>query len=87
MSLETSKGHEDGSSKRRWFSLLMKKCWSWRSSRENNAGLACGHEQVKRVESADAAQRRGTVQCPRYRIEESARQVDWRVLSALRSVR
>ena len=33
--------------------------------RMNNAGLACGHEQVKRAESADAAQRRGTVECPR----------------------
>ena len=28
-------------------SMSMKKCWSRRSSREN-AGLACGHEQVKR---------------------------------------
>ena len=45
-------------------SMFMKKCWS-RRSRENNAGLACGHEQVNRVESADAAQRRGTVECPR----------------------
>ena len=46
-------------------STFMKKCWSRRSSRENNAGLACGNEQVKRVESADAAQCRGTVECPR----------------------
>ena len=46
-------------------SMFMKKCWSRKSSRENNAGLACGHEQVKRVELADAAQRRGTVECPR----------------------
>ena len=46
-------------------SMFVKKCWSRRSSRENNAGLACGHEQVKRVESVDAAQRRGTVECPR----------------------
>ena len=51
-------------------------CWSRRSSRENNAGLACGHEQVKRLESADVAQRRGTVECPKQKIEESARQVD-----------
>ena len=57
-------------------SKFMKKCWSRRSSRENNAGLACGHEQVKRLESADAAQRRGTVECPKQKIEESARQVD-----------
>ena len=46
-------------------STFMKKCWSRRSSGENNAGLACGHEQVKRVKSADAAQRRGRVECPR----------------------
>ena len=45
-------------------SKFMRKCWSRRSSRENKAGLACGHEQVKRLESADAAQRRGTVECP-----------------------
>ena len=36
-------------------SKFMRKCWSRRSSRENNAGLACGHEQVKRLESADTA--------------------------------
>ena len=30
-------------------SKFMRKCWSRRSSRENNAGLACGHEQVKRL--------------------------------------
>ena len=57
-------------------SKFMRKCWSRRSSRENNAGLACGHEQLKRLESADAAQRRGTVECPKQKIEESARQVD-----------
>ena len=43
-------------------SKFMRKCWSRRSSREDNAGLACGHEQVKRLESAAAAQRRGTVE-------------------------
>ena len=30
----------------------MRKFWSRRSSRENNAGLACGHEQLKRLKSA-----------------------------------
>ena len=50
-------------------SKFVRKCWSRRSSRENNAGLACGHGQVKRLESADAAQRRGTVECPRQNIE------------------
>ena len=68
-------------------STLMKKCWSRRSSRGNDAGLACGRQQVKRVESADAAQRRGAVECPRQRVEESACQVDWRALSAHRWVR
>ena len=48
-------------------SKFMRKCWSRRSSRENTAGLACGHEQVKRLESADAAQRRGTVECPKQK--------------------
>ena len=42
-------------------SMFMKKCWSRSGSRENNAGFSCGHEEVKRVESADAAQRRGSV--------------------------
>ena len=46
-----SKGHEDGvaSTADSVSMLFMKKCWSRRSSRENNAGLACGHEQVKRT--------------------------------------
>ena len=68
-------------------SMFTKKCWSRRSSRGIDAGLACGHGHVKRMESADAAQRRGTVECPREKIEESVRQVDWRVLSAHRSVK
>ena len=57
-------------------SKFMRKCWSRRSSRENNAGLARDHKQVKRLESADVAQGRGTVECPKQKIEESARQVD-----------
>ena len=68
-------------------SKFMRKCWSRRSSRENNAGLACGHEQVKRSESADAAQRRGTVECPRQKIEKSMRPGRLRVLSAHRLVK
>ena len=31
----------------------------------SDACLACGHEQLQRVESADAAQRRGTVEHPK----------------------
>ena len=57
-------------------SMFMRKCWGKRSSHENNACLACGHQQVKRLESADAAQRRGTIECPRQKIEKSMRQVD-----------
>ena len=41
-------------------------------------GLVCGHEQLQRVESSDAAQRE---------IEGSVRLVDWRVLSSHRWVR
>ena len=57
-------------------SKFIRNCLSRRSNRENTAGLACGHEQVKRLESADAAQRRSTVECPRQKIEESLCQVD-----------
>ena len=62
-------------------SKFMRKCWSRRSSRENNAGLACGHEQVKSSESADAAQRRRTVECPKQKIEKSMRPGRLRVLN------
>ena len=46
-------------------SMFMKKCWSRRSSRRSDAGLACGHEHIQRVESAIAAQCRGAVEHPR----------------------
>ena len=61
-------------------------CWGRRSSRGNDAGVACGHEQVQRVESADAAQRWGAVEHPKadQKNEKSVRQVDRRVLSAHR---
>ena len=36
-----------------------------RSSRKSDAGLACGHDQLQRVESADAAQRWGAVEHPK----------------------
>ena len=45
VSLETSEGHEDLASTTDSVSTF---------SRGNDAGLACGHEQVKRVESVDA---------------------------------
>ena len=49
-----------------WINLCIRdECWSWRSSRRNDAGLACGHEQIQRVESAIAAQRRSAVEHPR----------------------
>ena len=54
-----------------WISLCIRdKCWSRRSSRRNDAGLACGHEQMQRVESANAAQRRGAVEHPRSKERE-----------------
>ena len=63
------------------------KCWSRRSSRRHDAGLACGHEQIQRVESANAAQRRGAVEHARSKEKKSVRQVDWRMLGAHRWVR
>ena len=51
-----------------WISLCIRdKCWSRRSSRRNDAGSACGHEQIQRVESA---QRRGAVEHPRSKERE-----------------
>ena len=39
-----------------WISLHIRdECWSRRRSHGNDAGLACGHEQIQRVESAIAA--------------------------------
>ena len=56
-------GESDCSSESDWINLCIRhKCWSRRSSRRNDAGLACGHEQIQRVESANAAQRRGAVE-------------------------
>ena len=43
--------------------------WGRRSSRGSDAGLACGHEQLQRVESADAAQRWGAVEHPKAEIK------------------
>ena len=49
-----------------WINLHTRdESWSRRSSRRNDAGLACGHEEIQRVESANAAQRRGAVEHPR----------------------
>ena len=49
-----------------WINLHTRdESWSRRSSRRNDAGLAYGHEQIQRVESADAAQRGGAVEHPR----------------------
>ena len=49
-----------------WISLHIRdECWSRRSSRRHDAGLACGHEQIQRVERANAAQRQGADEHPR----------------------
>ena len=37
----------------------------WINLHIRDAGLACGHEQIQRVESVNAAQRRGAVEHPR----------------------
>ena len=58
-------GESDWNGGSDWISLCIRdQCWNGRSSRRNDAGLACGHEQVHRVESANAAQRRGAVEHP-----------------------
>ena len=59
-------GESDWNGENDWINLYIRdECWSKRSSRRNDAGLACGHEQLQRVESAIAAQRRGAVEHPR----------------------
>ena len=58
MSDEVIVRHDDWNGGNDWLDLHVRgECWGRRSSRGNDAGLACGHEQVQRVESADAAQR------------------------------
>ena len=56
-------GESDWNGGNDWINLYIRdECWS---SRRNDAGLACGHEQIQRVELAIAAQRRGAVEHPR----------------------
>ena len=51
-------GQSDWNGGNDWINLYIRdERWSRRSSRRNDAGLACGHEQMQRVDSADAAQR------------------------------
>ena len=69
-----------------WINLHIRdECWSRRSSRRNDAGLAHGHEQIQRVESANAAEVQWSTRDQKN--GKSVRQVDWRLLSALRWVR
>ena len=59
-------GESDWSGGSDWINICIRdKCWSRRSSLRNDAGFACGHEHTQRVESANAAQRRGAVEHPR----------------------
>ena len=59
-------GESDWNGESDWVNLYIRdECWSRRSSRRNDAGLACGHEQIQCVESAIEAQRRGAVEHPR----------------------
>ena len=69
-----------------WINLHIRdECWSRRSSCRNDAGLAYGHEQIQRVESADAAEVQSSTRDQKN--GKSVRQVDWRMLSAHRWVR
>ena len=55
--VQASERHDDWNDGSCWPDLHIRgECWSRRSS-HGSAGLACGHEQLERVESADAAQR------------------------------
>ena len=59
-------GESDWKGGNDWINLHIRdESWSRRSSRRNDARLAYGHEQRQRVESANAAQRRGAVDHPR----------------------
>ena len=59
-------GESDGNGGNDWINLHIRdECSSKKSSLRNGAGLPCGHEQIQRVESAIAAQRRGVVEHPR----------------------
>ena len=63
-------GESDWNGGSDWINLCIRdECWCRRSSRRNDASLACGHEQTQRVESASAAQRRG-VEHPRLEERE-----------------
>ena len=55
---DTSGKHNSWSGEHGWLSLhIHDECWGRRSCRGYDAGLACGHEQVQRLESVDAVQR------------------------------
>ena len=56
--VQASERHDDWNGGNDWLDFHSRgEYWSTRSSRVNDAGLACGHEQVQRLESTDAAQR------------------------------
>ena len=63
-----------------WINLHIRdECWSRRSSRRNDAGLACGHESRPSAEMQSSTRDHNN--------EKSVRQVDWPVLNAHRWVK
>ena len=60
---QASERHDDWSDGSAWPDLHIRgEYWGRRRSRGSDDGLACGHEQLQCVESADAAQRLGAVE-------------------------
>ena len=78
-------GESDWNCGNDWINLHIRdECWSRRSSRRNDAGLACGHERIRRQSRPSAEVQSSTRD---QKNEKSVRRVDWRVLSAHRWVR
>ena len=79
-------GESDWNGGNDWISLHIRdECWSRRSSRGNDVGLACGHEQIQRVGNRGPEPK--CSRAPEIRRTKRVRQVDWRMLSAHRWVR
>ena len=81
-------GESDWNGGSDWISRCIRdKCWSRMSSRGNDAGLACVHEQIQRAWSRltrSGAEVQSNTRDQKN--EKSVRQVDWRMLSAHRWV-
>ena len=77
---ETSGKHNSWSCEHGRLGLHIRgECWGRRICRGYDTGLAGGHEQVQWVESADAVQRWGAVECVRTNVEQCAQMVRQRI--------